>query len=82
MSVPSDATLLVRNLRLLNLDLTTDWPNVNIETFRAGTSARVTQKERVKCAETILYKLFEIFDYPTAKFVRHTSCCHTNAETC
>lgn len=81
MSVPSDAVSLVRNLRLLNLDLQTDWPNVNVETFRAGKNAQVTQKERVKCAEFILYKLFELFDLPTAKFVRHASCCHAKTDT-
>jgi len=82
MSVPSDAALLVRNLRLLNLDLQTGWPDVTIDTFRAGKNAQVTQKERVKCAEFILYKLFELFDYPTAKFVRHARCCHAKADTC
>lgn len=73
MNVPSDAALLVKNLRFLNLDLQTEWPDVTVDTFRAGKHAQVTQKERIRCAEFILYKLFELWDYPTAKFVRHSN---------
>lgn len=74
MNVPSDAALLVKNLRFLDLNLQPDWPHVTVETFRAGSNARITQKERIRCAEFILYTLFERWDYPTAKFVRAIPC--------
>lgn len=70
MNVPTDAALLVKNLRFLDLDLLTDWPDVTSSTFRAGKALQVTQKNRVKCAEFVLFKLFELWNPVSAKFVR------------
>lgn len=70
MNVPTDAALLVKNLRFLDLDLSQQWPDLNASTFRAGKSSQVTQKHRIKCAEFVLFKLFELWDPVSAKFVR------------
>ena len=52
---------LLRNLRLLNLDEEFDWPSISTETFAASDTVQ-NQKRRVRCAEWVLYKLFEIWD--------------------
>lgn len=69
MNAPSDAALLVKNLRFLDLDLQADWPGIAASTFRVSKNAQVTQKDRLRCAEFVLYKLFELWDYPSTKFV-------------
>ena len=52
---------LTRNLRLLDLDTLRDWPTITIRTFAADDTIH-NQKTRVRSAEWILYKLFEIYD--------------------
>jgi len=69
MNVPSDGVLLVKNLRFLDLNLLPDWPNVTAETFRASRNAPVAQKDRLRCAEFVLFRLFERWDNAIAKFV-------------
>jgi len=71
MNMPSDGALLVKNLRFLDLDLLPDWPNVTAETYRASRNAPLAQKDRLRCAEFVLFRLFEQWDNATAKFV----CC-------
>lgn len=69
MNVPSDAALLVKNLRFLDLDLQPDWPGITGDTFRVSKNAQVKQKDRLRCAEFVLYKLFELWDHALTKFV-------------
>jgi hypothetical protein len=69
MNVPSAAALLVKILRFLELDLQPDWLNVTTNSFRVSKNAQVTQKDRLRCAEFVLYKLFELWDYASTKFV-------------
>jgi len=59
---PSSSSItLLRNLRLLDLDEEFDWPGVSHETF-AASDAIQNQKRRVRTAEWLLYKFFEILD--------------------
>ena len=53
--------LLLANLRLLNLDLRQDWPELSPRTFSTK-DAQQNQKQRIKCTEWVLYRLFEIWD--------------------
>jgi hypothetical protein len=57
----TDHSLLVKNLRLLNLDEEFDWPKLTPETFSAKDSVQ-HQSQRVRAAEWILFKLFQIWD--------------------
>jgi hypothetical protein len=54
--------LLLANLRLLDLDLRADWPDVTSKTFSTRDNAQQNQKHRIKCTEWILYRLFELWD--------------------
>ena len=65
-----DADILIRNLRLLDLDEEFDWPHIKRETFAASDSIR-NQRSRVRAAEWILYKLFEIWEPQETKNVSH-----------
>lgn len=55
------AELLLANLRLLDLDLRADWPDVTAKTFSTKDTQQ-NQKQRIKCTEWILYRLFELWD--------------------
>ncbi|KAF1913282.1 HAUS augmin-like complex subunit 6 N-terminus-domain-containing protein [Ampelomyces quisqualis] len=55
----SDVKLFVTNLRLLDLDLRTDWPGITVQTF-SGKNA--DQRQRISGAEWALFRLFEIWD--------------------
>jgi hypothetical protein len=57
----SSAAILLRNLRLLDLDEEFDWPAISHETFAANDAVQ-NQKRRVRSAEWVLYKFFEILD--------------------
>ena len=57
----SSCVTLLRNLRLLELDEEFDWPAISHDTF-AATDAIQNQKRRVRSAEWLLYKFFEILD--------------------
>jgi len=56
---PSNVAIFIRNLKLLQLDQLDDWPNI---TTRALSAAQQNQRQRVKCVEWALYRLFEIWD--------------------
>ena len=61
---PSQITIFLRSLRLLNLDLLEDWPDLSESAY----SGRVAQQNlRVKGTEWALYRLFEIWDPETAQ---------------
>ncbi|OAL48096.1 hypothetical protein IQ07DRAFT_682197 [Pyrenochaeta sp. DS3sAY3a] len=55
----SDIRLFVTNLRLLDLDLRSDWPGITVQTFSAKNA---DQKQRIGGAEWALFRLFEIWD--------------------
>lgn len=57
---PSTASLLVRNLRLLELDRRNDWPGITSSSF-GNQDART----RMRCAEWTLFQLFRIYDLAT-----------------
>ncbi|KAI4751959.1 hypothetical protein E4T52_06965 [Aureobasidium sp. EXF-3400] len=63
---PSNISLFVSNLRLLNLDQRQDWPDITIQTFDTK-DALQNQKKRVSCVEWSLYRLFEIWDRDTTR---------------
>ncbi|KAI4269728.1 MAG: hypothetical protein LQ337_007110 [Flavoplaca oasis] len=51
----------ITHLRLLNLDQLDDWPTITEELF-ASKHARESQKQRVRCVEWALYRLFELWN--------------------
>ncbi|KAL8896648.1 MAG: hypothetical protein Q9192_002970 [Flavoplaca navasiana] len=51
----------ITHLRLLNLDQLEDWPTITEELF-ASNHARENQKQRVRCVEWALYRLFELWN--------------------
>lgn len=57
----SNLSLFLTNLRLLDLDLLSDWPGITAQTFSARDAAQ-GQKKRVQCVEWALYQLFTIWD--------------------
>jgi hypothetical protein len=67
----SNGELLVKNLRLLDLDEEFDWPQICSNTFAASDSVKNLSR-RSYCAAWILYKLFELFEPAETKAV----CCH------
>ncbi|KAK2616328.1 hypothetical protein QQS21_000762 [Conoideocrella luteorostrata] len=56
----SPLSIFLTNLRLLDLDLLPDWPDVTTKTF-AATGVQ-GQKRRIQCVEWVLVKLFGIWD--------------------
>ncbi|KAG0649232.1 hypothetical protein D0Z07_4289 [Hyphodiscus hymeniophilus] len=58
---PSNAALFLTNLRLLELDLRDDWPDITATTFSTSTRQE-NQKKRLHCAEWALYYLFALWD--------------------
>ncbi|KAK7522419.1 HAUS augmin-like complex subunit 6 N-terminus-domain-containing protein [Phyllosticta citriasiana] len=58
----SSPELLVTNLRLLDLDLLDDWPQITEHTFITKDAAQ-NQSKRINCVEWALYRLFEIWDH-------------------
>jgi hypothetical protein len=71
---PSNISLYVSNLRLLNLDQRQDWPDITIQTFDTK-DALQNQKKRVSCVEWSLYRLFEIWDRDTTRDVSQVLSC-------
>lgn len=57
----SNISLFLTNLRLLDLDLLPDWPNINTATFSVKDAAQ-GQKKRIQCVEWALYQLFNLWD--------------------
>ncbi|EGS21679.1 uncharacterized protein CTHT_0035450 [Thermochaetoides thermophila DSM 1495] len=58
---PSNVALFLTNLRLLDLDLLPDWPDISVETF-SGKDAVQGQKKRIQAVEWALYQLFALWD--------------------
>lgn len=54
----SVTSLFVTNLRLLNLDLLQDWPNITVSSFQDA-------RAKIKCTEWALYQLFRLYDPAT-----------------
>lgn len=73
-SLPADAVLFVRNLQCLKLDALSDWPQICDVTFSAGKEATARQKDRIKAAEWVLFRLFELWDGKETRSV----CCRSN----
>ena len=67
---PLSVETLLRNLRLLDLDDEFDWPAITSATFAADDGGQ-NQKRRIRAAEWVIYKLFEIWDPEGTKSV-HT----------
>lgn len=59
-SAPNTVSLLVKNLRLLDLDSRPDWPAITPASF-----GNVDARTRMRCAEWSLYQLFRIYDPAT-----------------
>ena len=54
------------NLRLLDIDLHPDWPDINALTFSTKEAA-LGQKKRIHCVEWALYQLFALWDPEEAR---------------
>lgn len=65
-TAPSHLTLFLTNLRLLDLDLRPDWPDINTLTFSARDAAQ-GQKKRIQSVEWALYHLFRLWDADEAR---------------
>ncbi|KAH7631121.1 HAUS augmin-like complex subunit 6 N-terminus-domain-containing protein [Sordaria sp. MPI-SDFR-AT-0083] len=57
----SNISLFLTNLRLLDLDLLPDWPDINAATFSVKDAAQ-GQKKRIQCVEWALFQLFNLWD--------------------
>lgn len=57
----SSLSLFLTNLRLLDLDLHPDWPDINALTFSTKDLAQ-GQKKRIQCVEWALFHLFALWD--------------------
>ncbi|KAK1836834.1 HAUS augmin-like complex subunit 6 N-terminus-domain-containing protein [Podospora conica] len=57
----SSLSIFLTNLRLLDLDLYPDWPDINSLTFSTKDIAQ-GQKKRIQCVEWALFHLFAIWD--------------------
>jgi hypothetical protein len=60
-SFVDNGDLFATNLRLLNLDQLEDWPGISNKTFFTK-DAQQNQKQRIRCTEWALYRLFDIWD--------------------
>jgi hypothetical protein len=65
---PSNLTLFLTNLRLLDLDLRRDWPGISALTFSTKDSQQ-NQKKRIQCVEWALFQLFALWDPEEARNV-------------
>jgi hypothetical protein len=65
----SNVSLFLTNLRLLDLDLRKDWPDITAKTFSTK-DAQQNQKKRIQCVEWALYQLFALWDPEEAQNVR------------
>ncbi|KAN0104129.1 HAUS augmin-like complex subunit 6 N-terminus domain containing protein [Hyaloscypha variabilis] len=63
---PSNLTLFLTNLRLLDLDLRRDWPGISALTFSTKDSQQ-NQKKRIQCVEWALFQLFALWDPEEAR---------------
>lgn len=67
-SSTSNLSLFLTNLRLLDLDLLPDWPDINARTFTNKDAAQ-GQKKRIQCVEWALYQLFSLWDPDETRIV-------------
>src|ERR1700722_10726007 len=67
---PSNVTLFITNLRLLDLDLRPDWPSITTQTFSTQ-NAQQNQKNRIRSIEWALFRLFELWDVEETRDVRY-----------
>ena len=58
---PTNITLFLTNLRLLDFDLRDDWPDITALAFSTKDSQQ-NQKKRIQCVEWALYQLFALWD--------------------
>ncbi|TVY64259.1 hypothetical protein LSUE1_G006909 [Lachnellula suecica] len=58
----SNISLFLTNLRLLDLDLRKDWPDITTRTFHTTKDAQQNLKKRIQCVEWALYQLFSLWD--------------------
>lgn len=65
----SNIDLFLANLRILDLDLLPDWPDISAHTFASSTASQ-GQKRRVQAVEWALYHLFSLWDRDEAHNVR------------
>ncbi|KAK4238554.1 HAUS augmin-like complex subunit 6 N-terminus-domain-containing protein [Achaetomium macrosporum] len=65
-TAPSNISLFLTNLRLLDLDLHPDWPDINALTFSTKDAAQ-GQKKRIQSVEWALYHLFVLWDPEEAR---------------
>lgn len=63
---PPNVSLFLTNLRLLDLDLLPDWPDLNLLTL-TNKDATQGQKKRIQCVEWALYQLFALWDPEEAR---------------
>ncbi|KAI0206375.1 HAUS augmin-like complex subunit 6 N-terminus-domain-containing protein [Astrocystis sublimbata] len=63
----SNVLLFLTNLRLLDLDLDPEWPDITPSTFSAKDAAVGGQKKRIQCVEWALYRLFFMWDRSDAQ---------------
>ena len=64
---PSDPVLFMRNLHFLKLDVLPDWPGITTSTFSAAKDTAAPQKDRIKAAEWVLFRLLWLLDIKEAK---------------
>jgi hypothetical protein len=65
-TAPSNLSLFLTNLRLLDLDLHPDWPDITTLTFSTKDAAQ-GQKKRIQAVEWALYHLFRLWDPDEAR---------------
>jgi hypothetical protein len=65
-TAPSNLSLFLTNLRLLDLALHPDWPDISILTFSTK-DATHGQKKRIQAVEWALYHLFRLWDPDEAR---------------
>ncbi|KAI9741671.1 MAG: hypothetical protein M1834_000056 [Cirrosporium novae-zelandiae] len=61
---PSNISMFLTNLRLLGLEEFPDWPHITNAVFSTK-DANQNQKNRLRCVEWSLYRLFELWDIDT-----------------
>jgi len=66
-SAPSQLTVFIRNLKLLQLDQREDWPDI---TLRSLSPSSQNQRQRIRLIEWALYYLCTIWDPESARNVR------------
>lgn len=68
-------SLFLTNLRLLNLDLLPDWPDLTQATFASTSAGAQGHKKRLQCVEWSLYRLFELWDPEETAAVTYSRFC-------